>query len=71
MAMTDSERFHFDLAGFVVRPAILAPDEVAAIVDQIDRIKHDPESLPAVSSGGARRAVERAHRPPAGDRRPA
>ena len=47
MAMTDSERFHFDLAGFMVRPAILAPDEIAAIVDQIDRIKHEPESLPA------------------------
>ena len=46
MAMTDSERFHFDLAGFMVRPAILAPDEIAAIVDQIDRIKHEPESLP-------------------------
>lgn len=47
MAMTDSERFHFDLAGFMVRPAILAPDAIEAIVDQIDRIKHDPESLPA------------------------
>ena len=46
MAMTESERFHFDLAGFVVRPAILAADEIEAIVDQIDRIKHDPESLP-------------------------
>ena len=46
MAMTDSERFHFDLAGFMVRPAILNADEIEAIVDQIDRIKHDPESLP-------------------------
>ena len=46
MAMTESERFHFDLAGFVVRPAILAADEIEAIVDQIDRIKYDPESLP-------------------------
>ena len=46
MAMTESERFHFDLAGFVVRPAILAADEIEAIVDQIDRIKHDPDSLP-------------------------
>ncbi len=46
MSMTDEERFRFDLAGFLVRPAILDPDEVAAIVDQIDRIKHDPESLP-------------------------
>ena len=46
MAMTESERFHFDLTGFVVRPAILAADEIEAIVDQIDRIKHDPDSLP-------------------------
>ena len=46
MGMTESERFHFDLAGFLVRPAILLPDEVAEIRDQIDRIKHDPESLP-------------------------
>ena len=46
MAMTESERFHFDLAGFMVRPAVLAADEIEAIVDQIDRIKHDPESLP-------------------------
>ena len=46
MAMTESERFHFDLAGFVVRPAILAADEIDAIVDQIDRIKRDPDSLP-------------------------
>ncbi|HCN07763.1 MAG TPA: hypothetical protein DIT01_07495 [Lentisphaeria bacterium] len=44
--MTDEERFRFDLTGFIVRPAILAPDEIAAIIDQIDRIKHDPESLP-------------------------
>ena len=46
MAMTEEERFRFDLTGFLVRPAILEPAEVAAIVDQIDRIKHDPQSLP-------------------------
>ncbi len=46
MAMTEEERFRFDLAGFLVRPAILTPDEVAAIVDQADRIRHNPESLP-------------------------
>lgn len=46
MAMTDEERFRFDLTGFLVRPGILEPDEVAAITDQIDRIKHNPESLP-------------------------
>ena len=45
MAMTEEERFRFDLTGFLVRPAILTPDEVAAIVDQADRIRHNPESL--------------------------
>ena len=49
MAMTEEERFRFDLTGFLVRPAILTPDEVAAIVDQADRIQHNPESLPAQS----------------------
>lgn len=46
MAMTDEERFRFDLSGFFVRPGILTSDEISAIRDQIDRIKHDPESLP-------------------------
>ena len=46
MAMTEEERFRFDLTGFLVRPAVLTADEVAAIIDQIDRIKHDPQSLP-------------------------
>ena len=47
MAMTEEEKFRFDLTGFLVRPAILKPDEVAAIVDQLDRIFHDSESLQA------------------------
>jgi len=46
MAMTDEEKFRFDLAGFFVRPAIITEDEVEAIRDQIYRIKHDPDSLP-------------------------
>ena len=46
MGMTDEEKFRFDLTGFLVRPAILEPPEIEAIVDQIDRIHHDPESLP-------------------------
>ncbi|MBV7335736.1 phytanoyl-CoA dioxygenase family protein [Chloroflexi bacterium TSY] len=46
MALTEEERFRFDLTGFLVRPAILTSDEVAAIAEQIDRIHHDPESLP-------------------------
>ncbi len=44
--MTDEERFRFDLAGFLIRPTILTPHEIDAIIDQIDRIKHNPESLP-------------------------
>ena len=44
--MTDEEKFRFDLTGFLVRPAILERDEVDAIVEQIDRIHHNPESLP-------------------------
>ena len=51
MPMTDEEKFRFDLTGFLVRPAILSPDEIATIVDQIDRIKHDPESLPPEHRG--------------------
>ena len=50
MAMTEEERFRFDLTGFLVRPAILTADEVAAIVDHIDRIHHDPQSLSAEES---------------------
>ena len=46
MGLTEEERFRFDLTGFMVRSAILSKDEVEAIVDQIDRIKHNPKSLP-------------------------
>lgn len=46
MGMTESERFHFDLSGFLVRPAILTEDEVSEIREQIYRIKHEPKSLP-------------------------
>ena len=46
MAMTEEEKFRFDLSGFLVRPGILNPDKVTSIVAQIDRIKHDPDSLP-------------------------
>ena len=57
--MTDEEKFRFDLTGFLVRPAILERDEVDAIVDQIDRIHHDKESLPpehrAVPGGSRQR----------------
>ncbi len=44
MTMTDEERFRFDLTGYLVRPAILSAEEVAAIVDQVERIHHDSVS---------------------------
>ena len=44
--MTESERFTFDLSGFLVRPGILTPAQVAGIRDQVIRINRDPESLP-------------------------
>ena len=59
MAMTEEERFRFDLTGFLVRPAILKPDEVAAIVDQIDRIKTRPRIAAARTPRCARRPGQR------------
>lgn len=56
MAMSDDEKFVFDLNGYLVRPAILTRDEIDAIADQVRRAKHDPESLPAAerrAPGGA------------------
>ena len=46
-AITDEERFLFDLNGFVVRPGILEADEIAAIRDQIYRLRYDRDSLPS------------------------
>ena len=46
MGMTDEEKFRFDLTGFLVRPSILTQEETQAIIDQIDQIKHEPDSLP-------------------------
>ena len=46
MGLSESERFQFDLAGFLVRPAILTENQVADIRQQIERIKRDPQSLP-------------------------
>jgi hypothetical protein len=46
MAMTVEERFLFDLNGYLVRPAILESDEIATIIDQVDRIHHNVASLP-------------------------
>jgi ectoine hydroxylase-related dioxygenase (phytanoyl-CoA dioxygenase family) len=46
MALTDEERFRFDLNGYLVRPAILTAEEIAEIRDQIYRIRYDNTSLP-------------------------
>jgi len=46
MGMTEEEKFLFDLNGYLVRPSVLARAEIDAIVDQLDRIHHDPQSLP-------------------------
>src|SRR5687767_5033932 len=46
MAMTDTEKFLFDLNGFLVRPAILSAGDVTAIREQIVAMRTDPMSLP-------------------------
>jgi hypothetical protein len=62
MAMTDEEKFRFDLTGFLVRPAILTAGEVAEIVDQVERMHNDPDSLPpehrAVPGGPSSRLID-------------
>lgn len=37
MPVSDEEKFRFDLIGFLVRPAILKADEIAAIREPIHR----------------------------------
>jgi hypothetical protein len=51
MALTEEERFRFDLTGFLVRPAILTADQVGAMVEHVDKILHDWESLPPEHKG--------------------
>lgn len=51
MALTDEERFLFDLNGFLVREAILTPAEIEAISDQVVRLHTDPGSLPPEHRG--------------------
>jgi Phytanoyl-CoA dioxygenase (PhyH) len=45
MSLTPEELFHFDTAGFLVRPAVLDTDQVAALRDQIERIYLRPDTL--------------------------
>jgi hypothetical protein len=47
MGLTAEELFHLDTAGFLVRPGILAADEVAALRDQVERIYLRPHTLAA------------------------
>ena len=44
--MTAEEKFTFDLSGFFVRPAILSPDEIAAVREQVYLMRHNREALP-------------------------
>jgi hypothetical protein len=44
--MTDHERIIFDLKGFVVKPAVLSPDEVAELKAFVLRQRAEPEALP-------------------------
>ncbi|MPZ16169.1 MAG: hypothetical protein GEU73_17425 [Chloroflexi bacterium] len=47
MSLTEEEKYHFDVAGFVVRPSILNAEEIAEIHGHLDRLVHDPQSLPS------------------------
>lgn len=49
--MTEEERFRFDLSGFLVRPAILSAEQVAAMTEHVDRVLHDWDSLPPEHRG--------------------
>ena len=46
ISMTDEQRFHFDLKGWVLIPGVLEEDEIAAIRDHLHRFKTDKQSLP-------------------------
>jgi hypothetical protein len=55
--MTAAERFQFDLAGFLVRPAILTPAQVVARLNPVDaprvfpNIRKSQESLNTTDDG--------------------
>ena len=38
-------KFRFDLNGYLLREALLTPDEIAEIKDQVERMQRDPQSL--------------------------
>jgi hypothetical protein len=47
MPLTPEERFHFDVAGFLVRPGVLSADEVSLLREHVERVSFRPDSLPA------------------------
>src|SRR5919107_1901488 len=46
MAMTEEEKWFFDLNGWLVRPGVISPDDTAAIAEQVRLLHTDKESLP-------------------------
>ena len=44
--MTQHDRVVFDLKGYIVKPAVLDPNEVKVIKESVLRQKDNPESLP-------------------------
>jgi ectoine hydroxylase-related dioxygenase (phytanoyl-CoA dioxygenase family) len=62
MAMTDEERFHFDVAGFLVRPAVLPADEVAELRGHVDQMLHRWDDMPPhlrhVAAGPGTRLID-------------
>ena len=44
--MNQRDRIIFDLKGYIVKPAILSPEEVEEIKEFVLRQKNEPESLP-------------------------
>jgi hypothetical protein len=43
--VTDVQKFVFDLKGWLLLPAVLADDEIAAIKDHVFRLRYDHDSL--------------------------
>lgn len=44
--MSQHDRIVFDLKGYLIKPAVLSPAEIATIKDLVLRQKNEPESLP-------------------------
>ena len=46
VSVTEEQKFHFDLKGWVLIPGVLAEAEIAAIRAHLERFHHDKQSLP-------------------------